>query len=109
MPYPVDAVVVGAATWGHSLESVRRGGTIVINGITTGPRADTDLLRIFVEQIDVRGTIMGTLADMKAMTQFIIDRKITPEIGNVVPMTSAREAIAQMIDDKTHGKTVFTR
>jgi NADPH:quinone reductase-like Zn-dependent oxidoreductase len=111
MPHPVDAVVdnIGAATWGHSLESVRRGGTIVINGITTGPRADTNLLRIFVEQIDVRGTIMGTLAEMKAMMQFIIDRKITPEIGNVVPMTSAREAIAQMIDGKTHGKTVFTR
>ena len=40
---------VGAATWTHSLRSLRPGGTIVISGATSGPeprrrRADPDLL-----------------------------------------------------------------
>src|SRR6476659_1312446 len=60
LPRRVDAVVdnVGAVTWAHSLRSLKRGGTLVVNGITTGGVAETDLLRIFVEQINIRGTIM---------------------------------------------------
>jgi len=42
---------------------LKRGGTLVVNGITTGGVAETDLLRIFVEQINIRGTIMGTLEE----------------------------------------------
>ncbi len=39
---------------------------MVINGITTGQTAETDLLRIFVEQIDIPATIMGIHADRQA-------------------------------------------
>jgi NADPH:quinone reductase-like Zn-dependent oxidoreductase len=111
LPQRVDAVVdnVGAVTWAHSLRLLKRGGTIVVNGVTTGGIAETDLLRIFVEQIDIRGTIMGTLEEMKAMMQFIIRSDIKPEVGAVVPMTSAREAIHDMIEGRTRGKTIFTR
>jgi D-arabinose 1-dehydrogenase-like Zn-dependent alcohol dehydrogenase len=111
LPRRADAVVdnIGTATWEHSLKSVKRGGVVVINGITTGHLAETNLVRIFVEQIDIRGTIMGTLEEMKAMMQFVIANKITPEVGAVVPMTEAREAIRNMIEGRTRGKTVFTR
>ena len=111
MPRRADAVVdnIGAVTWADSLKAVKRGGVIVINGVTTGSAAETDLLRIFVEQIDIRGTIMGTLEEMKAMMQFIIRNNIKPEVGAVVPMTSARDAIRDMIEGRTRGKTIFTR
>jgi NADPH:quinone reductase-like Zn-dependent oxidoreductase len=111
LPRRVDAVVdnVGAVTWAHSLRSLKRGGTIVVNGVTTGGIAETDLLRIFVEQIDIRGTIMGTLEEMKAMMSFIITTGIQPEVGAAVPMEEAREAIGSMIAGHTRGKTVFTR
>ncbi|WP_372363345.1 zinc-binding dehydrogenase [Xanthomonas sp. NCPPB 3583] len=111
LPRRVDAVVdnIGAATWADSLKAVKRGGVLVINGITTGNIAETDVLRILVEQIDIRGTIMGTLEEMKAMMQFVIRNNIAPEVGAVVPMTEARDAIRNMIDGRTQGKTVFTR
>jgi NADPH:quinone reductase-like Zn-dependent oxidoreductase len=111
LPQRVDAVVdnVGAVTWAHSLRSLKRGGTIVVNGVTTGGIAETDLLRIFVEQIDIRGTIMGTLEEMKAMMSFITTTGIQPEVGAVLPMEEAREAIGSMIAGRTRGKTVFTR
>ncbi|WP_127170955.1 zinc-binding dehydrogenase [Xanthomonas euvesicatoria] len=111
LPRRVDAVVdnIGAATWADSLKAVKRGGVLVINGITTGNIAETDVLRIFVEQIDIRGTIMGTLEEMKAIMQFVIRNNIAPEVGAVVPMTEARDAIRNMIDGRTQGKTVFTR
>lgn len=95
----VDAVVenVGAVTWTHSLHSLKRGGTIVVNGVATGGTAETDLLRIFVEQIDIRGTIMVTLEEMKAMMSFIITTGIRPEVDAAIPMEKAREAIGSMI------------
>jgi D-arabinose 1-dehydrogenase-like Zn-dependent alcohol dehydrogenase len=71
--------------------------------------AQTDLGRIFVEQIDIRGTIMDTLDEMNAMMDFIIVSKINPIVGQVMPMTDAREAFVAMVDGRTHGKTVFTR
>jgi NADPH:quinone reductase-like Zn-dependent oxidoreductase len=111
LPRRVDAVVdnVGAATWAHSLRSLKRGGILVVNGVTTGAIAETDLVRIFVEQIDIRGTIMGTLEEMKAMMSFIVTTGIQPEVGVVIPMAEAREAIRAMIAGHTRGKTVFTR
>jgi len=81
----------------------------VINGITTGHAAESDLLRIFVGQIDIRGTVMGTLEEMNAMMQFVIRSGIEPEVGAAVPMTGAREAIRDMVEGRTRGKTVFTR
>ena len=109
LPRRVDAVVdnVGAVTWAHSLRSLKRGGTLVVNGITTGGIAETNLLRIFVEQINIRGTIMGTLEEMKAMISFIVTAGIQPEVGVVIPMAEAREAIGSMIAGHTTGKTVF--
>jgi len=52
---------------------------------------------------------MGTLEEMKAMMQFVIANNIMPKVGAVVPMTEAREAIRNMIEGRTRGKTVFTR
>ena len=66
------------------------------------------MLRIVVEQIDVRGTIMGTRDELTAMMDFVMDTGIKPVIGQVMPMTDAREAFADMVEGRTHGKTVFT-
>ena len=111
LPRRVDAVVdnVGADTWAHSLRSLKRGGTLVVNGATTGGIAETDLIRIFVEQIDIRGTIMGTLEEMKALMSFIVTAGIEPEVGAAIQMTEARDAIGAMIAGHTRGKTVFIR
>lgn len=40
LPQRVDAVIetVGAATWSHSVKSLRPGGTLVISGATSGDR-----------------------------------------------------------------------
>jgi NADPH:quinone reductase-like Zn-dependent oxidoreductase len=111
LPRRVDAVVdnVGADTWGHSVQWVKRGGSVVINGVTTGNGAEIDLLRILVEQIDIRGTIMGTREDMVDMMQFVIGAGIKPEIGLVTPMENAADAFRHMVEGRLHGKTVFTR
>jgi NADPH:quinone reductase-like Zn-dependent oxidoreductase len=111
LPRKVQAVVdnIGAASWEHSLASVARGGTIVVTGGTTGMDVRLSLLPFISQQISVRGSIMGTLQQMKDMIAFIAGAGIAPEIGNVLPMERAEEAIRAMWKGNTHGKTVFTR
>ncbi len=111
LPHKVQAVVdnVGPASWAHSIASVARGGTIVITGGTTGFDVNLPLLPVLSEQITVRGSIMGTLKDMKDMVALIAASGIAPEIGLVLPMERAAEGFRAMWEGRTHGKTVFTR
>src|SRR5712691_11062473 len=74
LPRKVQAVVdhIGPASWEHSMASVARGGTVVITGGTTGLNVTLPLLPMLSEQLTVRGSIMGTLQDMKNLLSFLV-------------------------------------
>src|SRR6202521_1398514 len=111
LPRRVDVVVdnIGKATWEHSLQSVRAGGTIVTVGVTSGNDPSANLLRLVSDKITVMGSIMGTLEEMNNMIRLVINAGIKPEIGAVMPMEEAKEAFLAMVEGRTHGKTIFTR
>jgi NADPH:quinone reductase-like Zn-dependent oxidoreductase len=111
LPRTVQAVVdhIGPASWEHSMASVARGGTVVITGGTTGLNVTLPLLPMLSEQLTVRGSIMGTLQDMKNLLSFLVGTGIKPEIGQTLPMERAAEAFRAMWNGETHGKTVLTR
>lgn len=111
LPHPVDVVVdnVGAATWTHSMHSVRSGGTIGTVGATTGGDPDAELSRLFVQQIRLVGSVMGTLEEMNALMKFIVTAKIEPAIGLMLPMEYAVDGMAAMLEGRTAGKVMFTR
>jgi NADPH:quinone reductase-like Zn-dependent oxidoreductase len=111
LPRTVQAVVdhIGPASWEHSMASVARGGTVVITGGTTGLNVTLPLLPMLSEQLTVRGSIMGTLQDMKNLLSFLVGTGIKPEIGQTLPMDRAEEAFRAMWNGETHGKTVLTR
>jgi NADPH:quinone reductase-like Zn-dependent oxidoreductase len=62
LPERVDAVMenVGAATWSHSVKSLKPGGTVVICGATSGDAPPAELAQIFFRQLRVIGSTMGT-------------------------------------------------
>ena len=101
---------VGAATWNHSLRSLRPGGTVVISGATSGPNPDsTELNRIFFLQLRVVGSTMGTRAELAQLVGFLDATGTKPLIDRVLPMTEAREGFAAMQSGDVFGKVVFTR
>src|SRR3984885_3479491 len=55
LPERVDAVMetVGKATWGHSVRSLKPGGTIVISGATTGDASPAESARVFSLRLGV--------------------------------------------------------
>ena len=112
LPERVDAVMetVGAATWNHSLRSLRPGGTVVISGATSGPNPDqTELNRIFFLQLTVVGSTMGTRTELARLVSMLDATGARPLIDRTLPMTEARDGFAAMQDGDVFGKIVFTR
>jgi NADPH:quinone reductase-like Zn-dependent oxidoreductase len=110
LPDRVDAVMetVGAATWSHSVKSLKPGGVIVTSGATTGEPSSTELTRIFFLQLSVIGSTMGTLEELTRLIQFCVQRDVHPQIDRTLPLTEARQGFAAMLAGETNGKIVFT-
>lgn len=111
LPERVDAVMetVGAATWSHSIKSLRPGGTIVICGVTSGdaPKA-AELTRIFFLQLRVHGSTMGTRDELHGLAQFLDVTGVRPLIDREIPMDQADKGLAAVIDGDVFGKIVLT-
>lgn len=111
LPERVDAVMetVGAATWSHSVKSLRPGGRIVISGATSGDApAKAELTTIFFKQLQVVGSTMGTREELQRLARFVVARGIAPRIDRVLPLADAREGFAAMVEGSVDGKVVFT-
>jgi NADPH:quinone reductase-like Zn-dependent oxidoreductase len=112
LPERVDAVMetVGAATWSHSLRSLRPGGTVVISGATSGPNPSaTELNRIFFLQLRVIGSTMGTRDELERLMRFCEVSGVRPVVDSVLPLERARDGFAKMASGDVVGKIVFTR
>jgi NADPH:quinone reductase-like Zn-dependent oxidoreductase len=110
LPERVDAVMetVGRATWGHSIRSLKPGGTVVICGNTSGDASPAELTRIFFLQLSVVGSTMGTRAELERLIRFCLERDIRPAVHQTLPLADAREGFQALLDGDVVGKIVFT-
>ncbi len=112
LPVKVDAVMetVGAATWSHSIRSMRPGGTLVISGATSGDApSHAELTRIFFQQMRVHGSTMGTRDELRRLAEFMALTGTGPLIDTVLPMEQAAEGISRIAAGDVFGKIVLTR
>ncbi len=105
----VDVVLdsVGKATWRRSIASAARGGRLVTCGATTGPDPQTDLARIFWNQLTVYGSTMGTHGEFAAMLKVVGEGKLKPVVDEVHPLSRIREAMEIMEGNRQFGKIVL--
>ena len=110
LPERVDAVMetTGAATWSHSLKSLKQGGVVVISGATTGDAPPADLRRVFFLQLSVIGSTMGTRDELERLVRLVVTRRIEPAISQTLPLADARAGFEAMLAGETSGKIVFT-
>ena len=104
----VDAVLesVGAATWQHSLRSVRPGGTVVVAGVTSGDPAPALLRRVFYDELTVRGVMVGSRDELEDLLAFLVRTGLRPQVGAVVALTDVAAGLRRMIDGDVRGKVV---
>jgi len=105
----VDIVIdtVGAATWPMDFSAVRRGGKIVLCGITTGAKAETNLQALYWNQLTIMGSTMGSDEDFRRMLQAVTIAKLKPVIDSVEPLDNVRGAMAKMEAGEQFGKIVL--
>jgi NADPH:quinone reductase-like Zn-dependent oxidoreductase len=105
----VDVVVdsVGGDSYTKSLASLVKGGRLVTCGATAGPRPQTDLARIFWNQLSVFGSTMGNLREFAEMLNFVRTRGVKPVIDQVFPLAEGANAFARMEEGKQFGKIVL--
>jgi NADPH:quinone reductase-like Zn-dependent oxidoreductase len=110
LPERVDAVMetVGQATWGHSIRSLKPGGTVVICGNTSGDASPAELTRIFFLQLSVVGSTMGTRDELERLIRFCMEKDIRPPIHATMPLAEAHAGFQAMADGEVVGKIVFT-
>lgn len=106
----VDLVVdnVGEATWGASIECVRRGGRIVTCGATTGNRAATPINRVYWKQISIHGSTMSNRREFATVAHLVAGERFEPIVDRVFPLEEAPAALARMEEAEQFGKIVLT-
>jgi NADPH:quinone reductase-like Zn-dependent oxidoreductase len=105
----VDVVLdsVGKATWRQSIAAAAKGGRLLTCGATTGTDPQTDLGRIFWNQLTVYGSTMGTHAEFAEMLRIFRDGKVKPVVDAVFPLGKARDAEQRLEEKRQFGKIVI--
>lgn len=110
LPEKVDAVVdnVGAATWSHSINVLRSGGTLVTCGATSGEPTRAELTKIFFRELRVQGSTGGTMAELRSLVRMIESTGLQPLVDTELPLARAREGFERLERGDVFGKVVFT-
>jgi NADPH:quinone reductase-like Zn-dependent oxidoreductase len=105
----VDVVVdhVGAATWRDSLKSLAKGGRVVTCGATTGHAPETDINRIFWNQLQVIGSTMGSPGEVDDVIELVWDGPFEPRIRDTLPMSETAAGHAMLENRDGFGKVVL--
>jgi NADPH:quinone reductase-like Zn-dependent oxidoreductase len=109
LPEKVDVVMetVGAATWSHSLRSLKPGGRVVIAGATSGSQPPADLSRVFFLQLSVIGSTMGTREELGRLVAMCEATGLRPLIDHELRLADAEAALAQVAAGDLFGKIVL--
>jgi NADPH:quinone reductase-like Zn-dependent oxidoreductase len=109
LPAKVDVVLetVGKATWGHSLRSLRPGGRVVIAGATSGHDPAAELNRVFFKELEIVGSTMGTLEDLRNLVSMIDATGIRPRVDKTFPLADVGEGLRALAEGDVLGKLVI--
>lgn len=96
----------GGDTFAKILTIVRPGGRVVTYGGTAGD-AKIRMFPVFWNQLDIRGSSMGSPADFRAMLKFITEHQIKPVIDRVYELNEVIDAAQRMNEATQFGKIVL--
>lgn len=98
---------VGAASYGHSLRALRKGGRLVTVGNTSGPKFEIDNRLMFGKHLSILGSTMGTDADYNAVMQQVFAGNLKPIIDTVYPLSEGVTALRRLESGDVTGKLVL--
>ncbi|MFD2618724.1 zinc-binding dehydrogenase [Terrilactibacillus laevilacticus] len=102
----VDLVIesVGAATWNRSLKVLKKGGTIVAFGSSTGDIVEMNLREFFYGQYRFFGSTMGSIEEFHEMLKLFSDYQIKPIVDRVFNFDEFEKAFDWLEKGQQFGK-----
>ncbi|WP_080848476.1 zinc-binding dehydrogenase [Cytobacillus gottheilii] len=98
---------VGAATFNQSMALLRKGGTIVTFGSSTGDTFQFNLREFFYGQFNLLGSTMGSAEEYADMLSFIDKHNIKPVLDEVYSLDQYETAFTRLEEAKQLGKIAF--
>ena len=95
---------VGAASWGESLKSLRRGGRLVTCGATTGANPPADLQRVFIRQLEIYGSTGGSISELSQLLDVFNRGLVKPVIDSRFRMSDINAAFDRLESSAQFGK-----
>lgn len=104
----VDVVFenVGTAVWPAVLKALVRGGRLVICGATSGDQPGADLRRLFIRQLQIMGSTLGTVAELQQLLAFCQRHALRPVLGETFALDDVTAAFDLMDSGRQFGKIV---
>jgi len=105
----VDIVfdTVGAQTWETDFAVVKKGGRIVLCGVTSGAKTETNLQSLYWRQVTVLGSTMGSSGDFQQMLKTVTAAKLKPVVDSIHPLNDIQKAMGRMEKGEQFGKIVL--
>jgi len=98
---------VGGEAIEACLTLAKQGGRVVIYGGTAGPKAEVMLPRIFLKQLDVLGTAMGSAKEFGEMLAFYEEHSLHPVVDETFLLEETPAAMNHMEEGSGIGKIVL--
>lgn len=99
---------VGQAVWEQNLKALARGGRLVVYGATTGPQGETEIRRVFWNQLEIIGTTMASRAEFEEVMKLVVRGELEPAVDVVWRLDRARDAHERLEAGEQFGKIVLT-
>lgn len=105
----VDVVFehVGTATWDHSVKSLADSGRLVTCGATTGFDAHIDIRFLFIRQLSIMGSYMGTKSELRTVMKLVTQGRLKPMVDKVFDLADCMAAHNYLAKSKQFGKVVL--
>lgn len=101
----IDSV---GTTWPDSLRCLRKGGRVVVFGATGGEEVALAPRAVYLNQVELRGTTMGSPREFAALLKAIDEGAWRPVVDSARPLAEAAAAHARMEAGEQFGKLVLT-
>lgn len=104
-----DVIIDSAGGDGFAdlIKLTKRGARVGLYGGTRGNWQGVSPQIVFFNQIDIRGSTMGSDQDFTDMVSFVGEHEITPVVDASFPLAQGNEAIARMNNGEQFGKIVL--
>ncbi len=106
----VDVVFehVGVDTFAKSMFCLKRGGTLVICGSTTGINCEINLFQLYQQQLRLIGSFGCSVRNLKDALRKIADGSVKPVVDATITLDGIDAALARLESRQVFGKIIVT-